>query len=483
MSSTIFYKFLSQKTQSTIHFDGTGISVFDLKHEIILQNQLGQGTDFNLRLYHLEQPDLEYENDQDVIPRSSFVLAKRSPSLSKNGKFNNASRYVSGKPRINKKVMNTTATMAANGAANKNESRPVDENISEEDRIKLMFENQSNAWAQTQDELSTHKVVYNKPSATGTNPEDIPPPGYMCYRCGGKDHWIRNCPTNTDPNFEGKKIKRTTGIPKSYLKTISKEAATAAENNNDGSDNQITTNENGDLVDQQGNTYMITETGEYVIAMADNKTWLNYQQKQQNAAMKAKQEFESKILECIEKDQRTEFLDPLASSIKKLLAPPIVMTSCCQSKEILKKMTNFNYHQPTLEQVLIENDFHCPNCDSEDVFIDTLIRNEELESSLQDYIKEKGEQLGIEDPITAANNALKRSSEGDDDQPDAKRQNIGLPLRPNMLPKVSPFGMPPGMPMPPMPMAMNPNMPMPPMFMPPVPPPFAMNNQQPQQKK
>lgn len=127
---------------------------------------------------------------------------------------------------------------------------------------------------------------------------------------------IRNCPTNTDPNFEGKKIKRTTGIPKSYLKTISKEAATAAENNNDGSDNQITTNENGDLVDQQGNTYMITETGEYVIAMADNKTWLNYQQKQQNAAMKAKQEFESKILECIEKDQRTEFLDPLASSIK-----------------------------------------------------------------------------------------------------------------------------------------------------------------------
>lgn len=71
--------------------------------------------------------------------------------------------------------MNTTATMAANGAANKNESRPVDENISEEDRIKLMFENQSNAWAQTQDELSTHKVVYNKPSATGTNPEDIPP--------------------------------------------------------------------------------------------------------------------------------------------------------------------------------------------------------------------------------------------------------------------------------------------------------------------
>lgn len=480
MSSTIFYKFLSQKNQSTIHFDGTGISVFDLKHEIILQNQLGQGTDFNLRLYHLEQPDIEYENDQDVIARSSFVLAKRSPSYSKNGKFNNASRYVSGKPRINKKVMNTSAAISNNGGANKADGKPIDENISEEERIKLMFENQTNAWEQTQDELSTHKMVYNKPSATGTNPEDVPPPGYMCYRCGGKDHWIRNCPTNTDPNFEGKKIKRTTGIPKSYLKTISKEAASAAENNNEGSDNQITTNENGDLVDQQGNTYMITETGEYVIAMADNKTWLNYQQKQQNAVMKARQEFELKILECVEKDQRLEFLDPLANPNKRLLVAPIVMTACCQSNESLKNMTNFNYNQTSLEQILIENDFHCPNCNSEDVFIDTLIRNEDLESKLTDYIREKEEQLGIEDPNVAANNALKRANDAEDGD-DAKRQNTGLPLRPNMLPMVPPFGMSQGIPMPPMPMVMNPNL-MPPMFMPPVPP-FPMNNQPSQQKK
>ncbi|CUM63697.1 uncharacterized protein PRCAT00001281001 [Priceomyces carsonii] len=452
MSSTIFYKFLSQKDQSTVHFDGTGISVFDLKHEIIVQNQLGQGNDFMLRLYHLEQPDLEYENDQDVIPRSSFVLARRSPSSHKNGKFNNASRYVSGKPRINRKAISTTTT---NSVGTVTEPKTADENMTEEDRIKMMFENQSNAWAQTQDELSTHKAIYNKPNS-GSNPEDLPPPGYICYRCGAKDHWIRNCPTNTDPNFEGKKIKRTTGIPRSYLKTISKEAV---ENQTDGADNGITTNDNGELVDQQGNTYMITDTGEYVIAMADSKTWNTYQEKQQNAAMKAKQEFEQQILNCIEKDGRNEFLDPL-STTKKLLVPPIVMTPCCQDKSKLKKLKNYNYSQPRIEQLLIENDFHCPNCGTEDVFIDSLIRNEDLENELETYIKEKQEEIGIENPATSLKHQLDSG-----DGPDLKRQRIDLPSKPNMfVPPPMPFGMP----VPPVPMGM---------FMPPPPPPFNVNNE------
>lgn len=478
MSSTIFYKFLHQKSHSTIHFDGTGISVFDLKHEIIAQNQLGLGMDFNLRIYHLEQPDLEYENDQDVIPRSTYVLARRSPSNSKNGKFNSAARYVSGKPRITR----TTAAQPAAAVAQKAGSQPVDENMSEEDRIKMMFENQSNAWAQTQDELSTHKVVYNKPSAA-TSPEDMPPPGYICYRCGGRDHWIRNCPTNSDPNFEGKKIKRTTGIPKSYLKTISKEAAYAAENNSNP-DNQITTNENGDLIDQQGNTYMITESGEYVIAMADSKTWINYQQKQQNAAMKARQEFEEKILECIEKDGRSEFLDPLAAPSKRILQTPIVMTPCCQSKDKLQKMTNYSYHRTSLEQLLIENDFHCPNCDAEDIFIDSLVSNEELESQLELYIKEKEKELGIQNP-SSTENSLKRSNEDADGDPNAKRQKGDLPIRPGMMPMMPPPLNSSNVPIPPFPMVMNPNIampPPPPMFMPQIPS-FPLPNQPLQQQK
>lgn len=48
MSSSVFFKFKSQKEPSRVTFDGTGISVFELKREIIVQNRLGDGTDFDL---------------------------------------------------------------------------------------------------------------------------------------------------------------------------------------------------------------------------------------------------------------------------------------------------------------------------------------------------------------------------------------------------------------------------------------------------
>lgn len=52
MSSSVFVKFKSQKEPSRVTFDGTGISVFDLKREIITINHLGDGNDFELAIYN-----------------------------------------------------------------------------------------------------------------------------------------------------------------------------------------------------------------------------------------------------------------------------------------------------------------------------------------------------------------------------------------------------------------------------------------------
>lgn len=451
MSSVVYYKFLHQKNKSVIHFDGTSISVFDLKREIILQNQLGSGQDFNLKLYHSEQPDQEYELDQDVIPRSSYVLAKRSPAFLKLGKYNNAMRYVTGKPRINRRAINSTSTTTHIDNAMNTPTQPLDENATEEDRIKLMFQNQSNAWEQTQEDLSHHKMVFHKPTAPNTNSkqDDHPPPGYICYRCGKKDHWIKNCPTNNDPNFEGKKIMRTTGIPKSYLKTISREEV-------ESKANSLTTNDNGDVVDTDGNAILITDDGEYAIAMADSKTWKNYQEKLQNAALKSKREYEQKLVAAVEQDNKLEFLDPL-SETKKVLTPPIVMTQCCTDSSKLKKLKNFNYNQSELETILIDNDFHCPNCGKEDVFIDTLIPNEELEKQLTEYVKSKESELSIKDPSKRSAADMEGELESSSNEPDAKKQKTdsnALQFPPGMYPPpppagAFPFGIPPGMPMPP----------------------------------
>ncbi len=46
--SHVFYRFASQKDESRITFDGTHISVFDFKKEVMLANKMGSGNDFDL---------------------------------------------------------------------------------------------------------------------------------------------------------------------------------------------------------------------------------------------------------------------------------------------------------------------------------------------------------------------------------------------------------------------------------------------------
>ena len=57
MASSVYYKFKSQRDESRVTFDGTGISVFDLKKEIILANNLQKATDLDIAL-------LDPSNDQ-----------------------------------------------------------------------------------------------------------------------------------------------------------------------------------------------------------------------------------------------------------------------------------------------------------------------------------------------------------------------------------------------------------------------------------
>ena len=112
MASSVFYKFSSRKDESRVSFDGTGISVFDLKREIILANNMGKANDFDLYVYdaatkqgefylfiaHLgpsmTPTNSEYKDDSTIIPRSSSVIVKRLPAA-RPGK-GRASLYVNG---------------------------------------------------------------------------------------------------------------------------------------------------------------------------------------------------------------------------------------------------------------------------------------------------------------------------------------------------------------------------------------------------
>lgn len=60
MSSSVFYKFKSQKEPSRVEFDGTGISVFELKRDIIIKSGLGDGSDFDLSIFNDDSTEGNY---------------------------------------------------------------------------------------------------------------------------------------------------------------------------------------------------------------------------------------------------------------------------------------------------------------------------------------------------------------------------------------------------------------------------------------
>jgi len=66
MSSSVFFKFKSQKEPQRVTFDGTGVSVFELKRDIIDQSRLGDGTDFDLAIYNPDNNEGEYSSTLHV---------------------------------------------------------------------------------------------------------------------------------------------------------------------------------------------------------------------------------------------------------------------------------------------------------------------------------------------------------------------------------------------------------------------------------
>lgn len=67
MASSVFFKFMSQKEPTRVEFDGTGISVFELKGEIIRKSNLGDGTTFDLSIF---TDDTKEGKDPSVSPNA-----------------------------------------------------------------------------------------------------------------------------------------------------------------------------------------------------------------------------------------------------------------------------------------------------------------------------------------------------------------------------------------------------------------------------
>lgn len=378
MASFVYFKFKSQKEPQRVTIDGPHTDVWNLKREIISISRLGDGTEFDLKIYkensnegkrtHSERSpkltDVEYTDDTEIIPKDSTVLARRLPA-SAPGK-GRAARYVSGKPPVSAKP---TAGAAAGKPAKAVE---IDSNMTEEERLKAIFQYSSADWQRKQEEMALETRVPmqgGKPKPKANVPEGEPPFGYVCFRCQQKGmkpgpirtcfrtkctagHWIQACPTNNDAGFDNRaRIKRTTGIPRSMLKKIDQEDIDK-------------------LDEQQRQHLMVNAEGDFVFAQADEKTWKKHleQLKASEAGKKdaaeADKDLEERGLAC-PVDKRL-FVDPMK-------------TPCCGK----------TYCHDCIENALLENDLTCPGCETENVSLEALVPDDEMKEKIKAYQAEK----------------------------------------------------------------------------------------------
>ena len=179
----------------------------------------------------------------------------------------------------------------------------------------------------------------------------------MCNHLTVLGHWIQQCPTNDDPAFDNKpRIKRTTGIPRSFLKVIEKPTSLL----NDGTTDDT----------KQPSGVMVNADGDWVIAEPDKVAWEQYQAKaKQSAAAQEKasqgnKELQDRGLECTI-DKRL-FVDP-------------TRTPCCQTTYCNECITN----------ALLDDDLQCPGCGKDGILIDDLVPNTDMVAKIRKYEEEK----------------------------------------------------------------------------------------------
>ncbi|KAJ2361922.1 Retinoblastoma-binding protein, partial [Coemansia sp. RSA 2607] len=175
-----------------------------------------------------------------------------------------------------------------------------------------------------------------------------PPPSYVCYRCGQQGHWIYNCPTIGQPNDGtgrggGHRVKRTNGIPKSFLQKI-------------------------DNLDEVGNA-LVTSDGTLVVATANEAAWNSAQRLTRNT-ISNDDEIESSLIP-----------DELKCNICHKLARDAVKTPCCKTV----------FCSTCIENKLLEpGDMHfvCPSCNTKDIVPDQLEVADDVRGKVDEFLRD-----------------------------------------------------------------------------------------------
>ncbi|KAI9498137.1 DWNN domain-containing protein [Zychaea mexicana] len=265
---------------------------------------------------------------------------------------------------------------------------PAPTDDSEEARIQAMFQQTTDQWGAMQEKLAEQQYIPFTPrggdwrrgrggyhhsqrgghgggsGGNGENngdnnqqqqPQRVPPPTYVCYRCGQKGHYINQCPTNGDKEFDKHpRIKRTTGIPRSFLKVI-EEPKNAVKSGTGG--------------------LMVTPKGDLVVAQADSSTWDKHVAKSA-ATINLGTATAGDLLELFEEIPIPAHLQcPICEGPFR----EATITPCCGA----------SFCDECIRGYLLENDFACQDCQQQiPNGLDGLIPNMDVRASVDSYVRE-----------------------------------------------------------------------------------------------
>ncbi|KAJ1422413.1 Zinc finger, RING/FYVE/PHD-type [Sesbania bispinosa] len=225
--------------------DGPFISVGILKEKIFESKHLGRGTDFDLVVTNA-QTNEEYLDEEMLIPKNTSVLIRRVPGRPRLPIVTELEQKVENKvvetaPENSSLPADDTSAMKYPEDADWDEfgndlytipdQLPVQSNdiipeapptnkADEDSKIKALIDTPALDWQRQGSDFGPGRGFgRNMGGRMGGGrgfglERKTPPQGYVCHRCKVPGHFIQHCPTNGDPNYDIKRVKQPTGIPR-----------------------------------------------------------------------------------------------------------------------------------------------------------------------------------------------------------------------------------------------------------------------------